>query len=245
MTRTGTPSRPSRTSLSHRRAARGGYARGEETKLRIIHAALELFAAQGFEQASTRDIAARAGVNAPALQYYFAGKEGLYLACARHMAERAHALMHPAIEKVRAILAAKPDTAALIECVCIILDRAADAMLMTREVDAWARFMAWEDLRQDESREGAHVVIDKCFRQEVNGLVRTLVGRIIGRRPDDTQTRIRAVILMGQLTPFFAMRDKALNDIGWRDFDEGKLKTLKAAIRQQTVAALKAAASPR
>ena len=119
-----------------------GYARGEETKLRIIHAALELFGAHGYERTSTRDIAARAGVNAPALQYYFAGKEGLYLACAQHMAERGRALMAPAIAKVRAALAGKPDTDALIECVWTIVERAADAMLLAREIDAWMRFMA-------------------------------------------------------------------------------------------------------
>jgi AcrR family transcriptional regulator len=38
---------------------------------------------------STRDIAATAGVNAPALQYYFDNKEGVYFACVEHIAARA------------------------------------------------------------------------------------------------------------------------------------------------------------
>ncbi len=60
-----------------RRPSAGGYARGDETRLRIIEAAIESFGEHGFEAASTRDIAARAGVNAPALQYYFENKEGV------------------------------------------------------------------------------------------------------------------------------------------------------------------------
>ena len=57
-----------------RRPLAGGYARGDETRLRITEAAIELFGEYGFDGASTRDIAARAGVNAPALQYYFENK---------------------------------------------------------------------------------------------------------------------------------------------------------------------------
>ncbi len=237
-----TRSGPPQTPVTHRRSASTGYARGEETKLRIIHAALELFGAQGYEQTSTRDIAARAGVNAPALQYYFDGKDGLYLACAEHMAARGNALMAPALQKARAILAGKPDTDALIDDVWTIIECAADAMLLGREVDAWMRFMSWEDLRLAGAHNDATVVLDKCFRREVNLLLRTLVGRIIGRKPDDAQTRIRTLTLMGQILVFFKMREKALEDIGWTELNESRLKTVKTIIRSQTVAALKAAA---
>ncbi len=89
------------------------------------------------------------------------------------------------------------------------------------------------------------MVIDKSFRREIITLLRILVGRITGRKPDDTETRIRTVTLMGQITIFFAMREKALEDIGWAELDESGLKTLKTIIRGQTVAALKAAAKTR
>jgi len=225
----------------HRRAVRG-YARGEETKLRIIEAALELFGAHGFEQTSTRDIAARAGVNAPALQYYFDGKEGLYIACAQHMADRGRELMAPAVARAKAVLAQKADTDTLIECFWFMMECSTEAMLRTREVDAWMRFMTWEDLRKGESPSGAEAVLDKCFRQELNELTRQLIGRITGRKADDPQTRIRAVTLLGQITVFFKLRDKALAHVGWDELNESRLKALKAIVREQTVAALKAAA---
>jgi AcrR family transcriptional regulator len=50
------------------------------TKARILKAAEEVFAARGFEGASTREIAARAGVNISSLHYHWASKETLYLA---------------------------------------------------------------------------------------------------------------------------------------------------------------------
>ena len=64
----------------HRHSVEGGYARGEETRARIISAALKLFGQRGFDGSSTRDIATAAGVNAPALQYYFDNKEGDFVA---------------------------------------------------------------------------------------------------------------------------------------------------------------------
>jgi AcrR family transcriptional regulator len=227
---------------THRRAASAGYARGEETKERIIQAALELFGERGYEQTSTRDIAARAEVNAPALQYYFDGKDGLYLACAEHMAARGRARWEPALEKVRAILAEKSDTDTLIECVWIMVERAADGMLLPRdEIEAWSRFMAWEDLRKQKGAEDAEAVLERCFRGEVKTVLRSLVGRITGRKPDDVQTRIRTVTLMGQVMVFFSMREKVLTEIGWNELDESRVKMIKAVLRDQIIAALKSA----
>src|ERR1700691_4549849 len=65
-----------------RAAANGGYLKGEETKERILNAALEEFGEASFLAATTRGIAEAAGVSLPTVQYYFGSKEGLYLACA-------------------------------------------------------------------------------------------------------------------------------------------------------------------
>src|ERR1700684_3816321 len=88
-----------------RRPTEGGYARGDETRLRIIDAAIELFGERGFAAASTRDLAARAGVNAPALQYYFENKEGVYRACAEQIAEVVWARFEPVVHKATDALA--------------------------------------------------------------------------------------------------------------------------------------------
>jgi AcrR family transcriptional regulator len=50
------------------------------TKARILAAAQEVFAAKGFEGASTREIASRAEVNISSLHYHWESKETLYLA---------------------------------------------------------------------------------------------------------------------------------------------------------------------
>lgn len=52
----------------------------EETRQEILRAAGEAFAASGFVGATTRAVAARAGVNVATLHYHFGSKEGLYRA---------------------------------------------------------------------------------------------------------------------------------------------------------------------
>jgi len=50
------------------------------TKARILEAAEQVFATKGFEGASTREIASRAGVNISSLHYHWESKETLYFA---------------------------------------------------------------------------------------------------------------------------------------------------------------------
>ena len=66
------PPRPARS-----RAARPS---ADATRERILDAALDLFADRSFDGASTRDIAARAGVSQPSLAYHFQDKEALWQA---------------------------------------------------------------------------------------------------------------------------------------------------------------------
>lgn len=68
---------------AQRRAAAlpaGRQLRAVDTRERIIAAALDAFADLGFDGATTRDIAERAGVNQGLITYHFAGKLALWQA---------------------------------------------------------------------------------------------------------------------------------------------------------------------
>src|SRR5215475_13717231 len=65
---------PARGEAPARRRARGEAPRGD-TRERIQSIALELFAEQGYEKTSLREIAERLGVTKAALYYHFRSKE--------------------------------------------------------------------------------------------------------------------------------------------------------------------------
>lgn len=62
------------------KGGRGTSAKSEDTREKIVQAALEAFATHGFDGASTRQIAALAGENQGLISYYFATKENLWKA---------------------------------------------------------------------------------------------------------------------------------------------------------------------
>jgi len=72
--------------------------KSDETRMRILHAALELFRERGFEPTTMREIALRAGVATGAAYYYFASKDAIVFAFYRQSAEE----MAPQLEEVLA-----------------------------------------------------------------------------------------------------------------------------------------------
>src|SRR5271167_3147138 len=102
-------------SLPANRYRPGARQRGEDTQRRILETALALFAAEGFDSASTRAIAEQAGVNLPAIQYYFDSKEGLYRAAIAHIGEQATQAITPIAARVHdALDCGSPSRAQLI-----------------------------------------------------------------------------------------------------------------------------------
>ena len=65
--------------------------RAVRTRAALLDAALHEFAAHGFEGASTRRIAARAGTHHPQINYHFESKEALWRAAVDHLFARFNA----------------------------------------------------------------------------------------------------------------------------------------------------------
>lgn len=121
-------------------APRGVTAGARHTRARIERAALDLFVARGVDAATTRDIAAAAGVSEGAIYRHFDGKDALASAIFLEIHQRLAAL-------VRAAAAGKPDlaaqTRAVVEAYCKTAD--ADFPLFTFHLLHAHRFMPTPD----------------------------------------------------------------------------------------------------
>jgi AcrR family transcriptional regulator len=79
------------------RRRRGASAAGQGTRERILAAALESFSQAGFDGTTTRDLAARAGVNLGLIKYYFDSKERLWRAAVERAATELQATLAAAV----------------------------------------------------------------------------------------------------------------------------------------------------
>lgn len=217
----------------HRPASEGGYQRGEETRARIIEAAMRLFAESGFDGASTRDIAREAGVNAPALQYYFDNKEGVYLACIEQFVERVWAVVQDVVTPAEAVLA-RPDAtdAELIDAYMALQARFASFLYECPGTDHWRQFMARE--RAGLGPPAAFDRIDTGINRRLFAVTSSIIGRLIGRPADDEDTRIRTIAIDSQIAAFKVMRRHVLKALQWDSYGESETQRVQDVLQDQT-----------
>jgi TetR/AcrR family transcriptional regulator, regulator of cefoperazone and chloramphenicol sensitivity len=213
-----------------RRSSAGGYARGDETRQRIIDAAVQLFGEHGFDGASTRDIAAAAGVNAPALQYYFENKEGLYKACAEYITDDMQARYAPTMKHASEVLKNHADTDTLIEAYLRFQALTLDTVLSQQH---FSKGLIGRELA-GESPQIASEMLKKKMKQPINKLILTLLSRIMHTHPDDSTTRIRMLTLKGLLMAFYYPPGACLEMLKWKEIDAAKSALIRADIEEQT-----------
>jgi AcrR family transcriptional regulator len=228
---------PSPSKGFHYRPASHG--RGEDTSRRILETAIQVFADEGYEGASTRMLAERAGVNLPAIQYYFGSKEGLYRAAIGHIAAFVESRMESHTSHVLAALTAgelsEPELFALLFemldgflqlITCRDAPPSAGLLIARAEIENAA---ALDVLQQEMIR----LIFSPCI---------TLVARLLGRSENDEEVKIRTFAILGQAFVFKNHGEKtgACPFLGWMAMDEVRLQTLQTILREQTEAILRA-----
>jgi AcrR family transcriptional regulator len=228
------------TRIKRRHPEDGGYARGEETRARIITTALRVFGEEGFNKASTRQIAADAGVNPPALQYYFGGKEGLHRACAQFIIDRVMVIVGPALAEARQIKEPAQREGA-IDALCALLDALADGLVAAGS-ESWSRFVTRG------KADGAGPAMG-MLRQNIGKPIMITLAQLIAvvteADPADDIVRVKAAAIFGQVNTFLNNREATLEMLNWPDFSAQRLKIIKTVVREHTRAILDASADPR
>lgn len=214
----------------------GTHPRGEDTRRRMVETAIDVFASRGYEGSSTRLLAERAGVNLPAIQYYFGSKEGLYRAAIDYIRQRIHDGMEPVSERVTATLAdGDPPRRTLLALLYDMLDAFLALIADNQHAEAQKLFI----VRTEVERTVALAPLQDTMRRCVVGPCRALVARLIDREPEDEQTVARTLLIVGQVTIF---GHKGLHrDLGWSALTQDHVRTVQALLREHTAAILHAA----
>lgn len=180
-------------------------ARSARTRSALLDAAEELFAARGFADVGSRELAARAGVNVAQIAYHFGSKRGLYVAtCLRSCSSPEHqAVWDRLAGPHRSPAAAAAAFVAFVQGLCAKLldppDLEPTTRLMLREA------LAPSEALMEIARETAGPHEDR--------LAQTLTEIAPGASPEDARLTARAVfgeVLFHSLfRPFFHARLEA------------------------------------
>jgi len=215
----------------------GTQARGEDTRRRILEAALDLFAAHGYEGASTRQIAESAGVNLPAIQYYFGNKEGLYRAIIDDIVVDTERQMAGVAPRVRAALDDPGTTReALAELLCDMLEAFVTLVTSGTQVESRRLIFARAEVEETPGLDRLH---GNGMRQIFNPCL-DLFARVHGKSDADQEMTLRTMALIGQVVIFCNNKRPILAASG---LDADSVRLIKQIVREHTLAICRAAIS--
>jgi len=167
----------------------------ENTKRSLVKAAADLFAEQGFERASVRDIVTKARVNQAAINYHFKGKDGLYLEVLKVAFETLTKQDGFDPEKLRTL----PRDEALRQFV----HQQLRPLLFRDDVSRYVRMFAWESMHPTKVFRKFMATNSAPYLTTVIDLVR----RFLPAGIQDRTALCGAIWLMGQCSIFVRNRE--------------------------------------
>jgi len=198
---------------------------------RLLDVAIDQFGRKGLEGASTRAIAAAAGTAMSAITYHYGGKEGLYVATARHIAEQIRSRFTTVMANAPHAADLEPEAAT--EQILAMAGALLQIML-SAEAAPWARFIVREQMEPTEAFE----VLWSEVMSTVSARLVALVLRAGAGRWTETEVRIRAVTLIGQILVFRVARATALRVTGWDDIGPRRAADIRRIIHANVQAIL-------
>ncbi len=147
----------------------------QPAELRLIGAAIEQFGQNGISAVGTRAIAEAAGVQMSAITYHFGGKEGLYLACARHIVEQISGRVERILSFAASTGTDSGDIAGARAAVLAIMGGLATVM-MRDEIAPLARFV----LREQMNPSPAFEIIYEGYMRRILDQMGKLLQRVAG-----------------------------------------------------------------
>lgn len=207
------------------RAQKGSTA--DESKKRLIEAGVELFGRYSFDGVSTRSLADRASVNLASIQYYFGGKEGLYLAVARHIVQGVRSWMAPLISRIdRIITEESPGKETCFQMLCDLLDHVLAHVLSDPDAKKWMGIFMREQIEPTR----AFDVLYEGIMWPIHGCFCRLIAGILDLPPEDQETRVRAYAVVGPVLMFHISRAEIGRVMNWDGYGPEQLEVIRRVV---------------
>lgn len=197
----------------------------------LIEAGLRIFGTLGYEGASVRRIALAANTPISAITYHFESKQGLYLACAQHIADIMSGMMSPMLSATQGDMNKPVSVSNARSALKAILETLIESVVR-QEIDALSMFIMREQAEPTE----AFDIIYGGVMGRVIARIAELLTVISGARLTPLESKIRAMALMGQVMAFRVARAAVLRTTGWNQIGAAEVKMIQLVISQQVMA---------
>lgn len=203
------------------------------TRERLLDTALDIFAEHEYNAASTRMLAARAGVNLGAITYHFRDKEGLYLAIIERILEFIGHKVVPTLSRIEAELdRGGTDRKRAQQLLRELLTAKIQMVCGAPETAKYSRIIVREQLQPSAAYDRIYDGYMKRFLGTVSRLVAILTGE------PEREAMVRATALLGQILIFRIGREAVVRLTGFSGYSPAEVDLICDVVLRQTEASL-------
>lgn len=186
--------------------------RGDQTRLRLLETATEIFAHNSYDSVRTRMLADAANVNQAAIPYYFGGKKGLYMAVAQRVAADLEAQTRDLRKRTDEILQRSPPAPRdeVVRTLHEVLSEFVLGSLGKPSRSARAGFI----IREQQHPTEAFDLIYTQAMEPLHRAITALVARLRERPSEDPDCILHAHALLGQIIGFITAGTTLLRRLG-------------------------------
>lgn len=203
---------------------------GTDARTRIVHAAIELFGAHGYDGTSIRDIARKAGQNIGSISYYFGDKKGLYTAIAEDIADYIQGAVGERLRDIEAKLDSGTMTAD--DHVTCLQQLVTGTVTSLCQQDKLGRSISQIFAHEQIAPTGVLHVLCERVHKPVQEMGCRLLGGYLGEDPASEAIMVRSYTLFGGALIFRLAREMVLLRTGWKTLGDREIRLVSEAVSE-------------
>ncbi len=197
----------------------------DNSRERILDAAVTIFAQNGFEGARTRDIAALAKVNISTLHYHFQSKDNIYGCVIKKIYDLSDEHIMPIMIEQNKIIQNSSDKKEILAAIKVMSLTFVE-MIIRPENKRYAKIIAFEQI--DQSKHFAMI-----FESVMNRICQPFtqaVAKIMNRQAYELEVILLTHSLHSTLTALQHNKSSLLYLTGWKGYDEQNIHSIRTNI---------------
>ncbi len=203
---------------------------------RLLEAGVDVFGKHGFDAATTRMIAKKAGVNIAAIPYYFNGKEGLYHSVVSYITGKLESQVESTLIEIEKWAGeGKLNREEALDLLEKLLEKMINFMVGSPEAPRFAKIVLREQLYPSSAYD---IIFNRIMAPMINA-VSKMVAAATGETPSRVAS-LRALTLIGQIIVFRVARETMVRALNLEGYSSEETKEIRGVILEQTRTAIEA-----